>query len=69
MRTTDEFGAPADTKEAIAFALIGFLSAHGLPDNVPSCTGAAGPRVLGTLTAGRDGIPAWPTAAAPARLV
>ncbi len=69
MRTTDEYGAPADTKEAIAFALIGYLSAHGLPGNVPSCTGAAGPRVLGTLTAGRDGIPAWLTTTAPARLV
>lgn len=50
--TSDDFGAPSDTKEAIAFALIGYLSAHGIPGNVPSCTGAAGPRVLGTVTAG-----------------
>ncbi len=52
LRTTDELGAPSDVKEAIAFALIGYLSAHALPANVPSCTGASGPRVLGTLTAG-----------------
>lgn len=50
--TTDELGAPSDVKEAIAFALIGYLSAHGLPGNVPSCTGASGPRILGTITAG-----------------
>jgi len=52
LRTTDELGAPSDVKEAIAFALIGYLSAHGLPGNVPTCTGASAPRVLGTLTAG-----------------
>lgn len=69
MRTTDEFGAPADTKEAIAFALIGYLSAHGLPGNVPSCTGASGPRVLGTLTPGSGGISSWPATTAPVRLV
>ncbi len=51
LSTTDELGAPSDVKEAIAFALIGYLSAHGLPGNVPSCTGASGLRVLGTMTA------------------
>lgn len=51
LSTTDELGAPSEVKEAIAFALIGYLSAHGLPGNVPSCTGASGPRVLGTMTA------------------
>jgi len=50
--TTDELGAPSDVKEAIAFALIGYLSAHGLPGNVPSCTGASGPGILGTITVG-----------------
>jgi len=34
--TTDELGAPSDVREAIAFALIEYLSAHGLPGNVPS---------------------------------
>ncbi|SDL69974.1 anhydro-N-acetylmuramic acid kinase [Nonomuraea jiangxiensis] len=49
---SDDLGAPADDKEAIAFALIGWLSAHGLPGTVPGGTGAAGARVLGTLTPG-----------------
>jgi anhydro-N-acetylmuramic acid kinase len=42
---------------------------HGLPGNVPSCTGAAGPRVLGRVTPAPDGglppagrLAAWPTA-------
>lgn len=48
--TTAELGLPTDTKEAVAFALIGYLSAHGLPGNVPSCTGADRPVVLGSLT-------------------
>ncbi|MEV0825925.1 anhydro-N-acetylmuramic acid kinase [Nonomuraea rubra] len=49
---SDDFGAPADDKEAIAFALIGWLTAHGLPGTVPGGTGAAGARILGTLTPG-----------------
>jgi anhydro-N-acetylmuramic acid kinase len=61
--SSDALGVPSDHKEAIAFALIGWASVHGLPGNVPSCTGAAGPRVLGRITP-RDTPPpaldAWP---------
>ena len=49
---SDELGAPADAKEAIAFALIGWCTAHGLPGTNPAGTGATGARVLGTLTPG-----------------
>lgn len=52
--TTDALGIPADAKEAIAFALIGWCSWHGLAGNVPSATGASGPRVLGALIPGRE---------------
>jgi anhydro-N-acetylmuramic acid kinase len=69
MLTTDRLGVPSDVKEAVAFALIGWATAHGLPGNVPSCTGAAGPRVLGRITPAPDGslppagrLAAWPTA-------
>ncbi|WP_209310594.1 anhydro-N-acetylmuramic acid kinase [Streptomyces spiramenti] len=48
---SEEFGVPSDAKEAVAFALIGWLTAHGLPGNVPSCTGASGERVLGRVGA------------------
>jgi anhydro-N-acetylmuramic acid kinase len=50
--TTEELGLPADAKEAYAFAVLGWLSWHGLPGTVPSCTGAAGPRILGAITPG-----------------
>jgi anhydro-N-acetylmuramic acid kinase len=49
---SDDFGAPADDKEAIAFALIGWCTAHGVPATIPSATGAREARVLGTLTPG-----------------
>ncbi|MEV4161086.1 anhydro-N-acetylmuramic acid kinase [Nonomuraea dietziae] len=49
---SDALGIPADAKEAIAFSLFGWLTAHGLTATVPSCTGASGPRVLGTITPG-----------------
>ena len=61
--TSDALGVPSDTKEAIAFALIGWASVHGLPGNVPSCTGAIGPRVLGQIipaSAPPPPIGAWP---------
>jgi anhydro-N-acetylmuramic acid kinase len=67
--TTDRLGVPSDVKEAVAFALIGWATAHGLPGNVPSCTGATGPRVLGRVTPAPDGhlpqagrLAAWPAA-------
>jgi anhydro-N-acetylmuramic acid kinase len=52
LTTTAEFGAPTDAKEAIAFALVGWLTAYGLPGNAPSCTGAAGGRILGAIVPG-----------------
>jgi anhydro-N-acetylmuramic acid kinase len=50
LRTMDEFGIPAQAKEAVAFALLGWMTWHRLPGNVPSATGAARPVVLGKLT-------------------
>ena len=39
-----------EAKEAVAFALLGFLHLAGRPGNVPTATGAAGPRILGKRT-------------------
>ena len=55
VRSSDDIGVPADDKEAIAFALIGWATAHQLPSNVPSCTGASGDRVLGRVSPAPDG--------------
>ena len=37
-------------KEAVAFAFLGWLHLNGRAGNVPTATGARGPRILGTLT-------------------
>ncbi|SDM95002.1 anhydro-N-acetylmuramic acid kinase [Allokutzneria albata] len=51
--TSESFGLAADAKEAYLTALLGFLTWHGLPANLPAATGASGPRVLGSITPGR----------------
>jgi anhydro-N-acetylmuramic acid kinase len=43
-------GVDPDAKEAVAFAVLGNQTLFGRPGNVPSATGARGPRVLGKLT-------------------
>jgi anhydro-N-acetylmuramic acid kinase len=50
LRRFDELFFPGDAKEAVAFALLGYLTLHGQPGNVPAATGAEGSRVLGTVT-------------------
>jgi anhydro-N-acetylmuramic acid kinase len=39
-----------EAKEAVAFALLALLHVTGRPGNVPSATGARGPRILGKMT-------------------
>lgn len=46
----DETFFDGDAKEAVAFALLGYLHLTGRPGNVPSATGASGPRILGKRT-------------------
>lgn len=55
--SSDELGVPSAAKEALAFAVLGFLSVHGLPGTIPACTGAGHASVLGSLTPGRRGFP------------
>ncbi len=45
-------GLAAEAKEAAAFALLGWLTWHGLPGNLPSATGATRAVVLGKVTHG-----------------
>jgi anhydro-N-acetylmuramic acid kinase len=63
MRRTDELGVPEAGKEALVFAIIGFLTLNGLPATVPSCTGAARSSVLGSVTPGRAPVAALLAAA------
>ncbi|MEU9980566.1 anhydro-N-acetylmuramic acid kinase [Streptomyces sp. NPDC050856] len=53
LRCSDELGLPSAAKEAYAFAVLGFLTLHGLAGTVPACTGARHAGVLGSITPGR----------------
>jgi anhydro-N-acetylmuramic acid kinase len=57
---TDELGVPEAAKEALVFAIIGFLTLSGLTATVPSCTGAGHASVLGSVTPGSGPLPAPP---------
>jgi anhydro-N-acetylmuramic acid kinase len=50
LTTTEQFGMPAEAKEAAAFALMAWMTWHGLPGNVPSATGAKRPVILGQIS-------------------
>jgi anhydro-N-acetylmuramic acid kinase len=43
-------GWDPDAKEAAAFAILAHLCRAGRPGNLPSVTGAKGPRILGRVT-------------------
>ncbi|HYJ67942.1 MAG TPA: anhydro-N-acetylmuramic acid kinase [Nocardioidaceae bacterium] len=51
--TSDEHGVPIDAKEAVMWALLGFLTWHGVPGVAPgvdgATTGAIAPRPLGRI--------------------
>ncbi|MGA7291007.1 MAG: anhydro-N-acetylmuramic acid kinase [Terriglobales bacterium] len=47
---SDEFGIPAEAKEAVAFAHLAFETWHRRPSNVPSATGAKRPAILGKIS-------------------
>ncbi len=49
---TDEVGVPAQACKAAAYGVLAALTLDGVAGNVPSATGAAGSRLLGSLTPG-----------------
>jgi anhydro-N-acetylmuramic acid kinase len=48
--TTDHAGLPAQSKEAVAFALLSYETWHRRPGNVPAATGANRLAILGDIT-------------------
>jgi len=68
LTTSEARGLPADGKEAYLFALLGFLTWHGVPGVVPGATGSRAPRVLGRLSPGDGPLVLPEPAAAPAGL-
>ncbi|WP_454720029.1 MULTISPECIES: anhydro-N-acetylmuramic acid kinase [Cupriavidus] len=49
VQSSDDFGVPVSQVEGIAFAWLARQMLRRAPGNVPTVTGAAGPRVLGAL--------------------
>lgn len=45
----EDLGYSSDAKEAVAFAVIAYETLHGRPGNLPSCTYARHPTVLGKI--------------------
>jgi anhydro-N-acetylmuramic acid kinase len=50
LAASEEFGLPAEAKEAAAFALLAWKTWNHLPGNLPRATGAARPAILGQVT-------------------
>jgi anhydro-N-acetylmuramic acid kinase len=50
LAASEEFGLPAEAKEAAAFALLAWQTWHRLPGNVPAATGARKAAILGQVT-------------------
>ncbi len=48
----EERGLSADAKEAIAFAVLAYETAHGRPGTLPSTTGTSRPAILGSIAPG-----------------
>jgi anhydro-N-acetylmuramic acid kinase len=70
IRPIDDLGVPNAAKEAVAFAILGFLSWHGLAGVDPAYTGAKRATVLGSITPGRGPLRLPPPmSATPQRLV
>lgn len=50
LRSSDEFGLPAQAKEAVAFALLAYETWNHRPSNIPAATGARRPAILGKIS-------------------
>ena len=50
IKTHEDFGIPNKYKEALAFAILGYFTMKKLPNNIPSCTGAKRPVIMGKVS-------------------
>jgi anhydro-N-acetylmuramic acid kinase len=67
--TTDDLGLPVQAKEAVAFAVLGYLTWNGLPGSVTAATGAQHSAILGSIQPGAAPLTMpEPAGAAPRRI-
>ncbi len=50
IKTHEDFDIPNKLKEALAFAYLGFFTLNKKPNNLPNCTGAKNPVVMGKIS-------------------
>ena len=50
IKTHENYGISNNFKEVMAFALLGYCTFYKIPNNVPSCTGAVQPVVMGQIS-------------------
>lgn len=50
LKTHEDYGISNNFKEVMAFALLGYCTYYGIPNNLPSCTGANKRVVLGKVS-------------------
>lgn len=66
--TSVDVGLSVDAKEAYLFALLGFLTWHGLAATLPSCTGARHATLAGRISPGATALHLPPPATTPTRV-
>ena len=52
LKTCEDYGISNNFKEVMAFALLGYCTYYGIPNNLPCCTGAKKRVVMGKITQG-----------------
>jgi len=55
VKTSDSYGFPPETIEAIVFAILGYAAISGIPVNLPHVTGAGKQVVLGKIIPAKTG--------------
>ena len=50
VKTHEDYGISNNFKEVMAFALLGYCTYYNIPNNVPACTGAKRPVVMGQIS-------------------
>ena len=53
LKTHEDYGISNNFKEVMAFAILGYCTFYGIPNNLPLCTGAKKRVVMGKIANGK----------------